>query len=160
MHLPPPRSHFSLSLKTHSSFGLIFYVSDVQEHNFMALFLAHGKLVYTFNEGDQRVKIKSEENYNDGAWHNVSYFNLCAWLDTCLAMCQQFLLSPQVIFIRDGSMGRLIIDGLTVLEDRAQGSNASWHVSSPIYVGGVPPGRALKNVQVLFHYSSCSRYTT
>lgn len=126
----------------------------------MALFLAHGKLVYTFNEGDQRVKIKSEENYNDGAWHNVSSFNLCAWLDTCLAMCQQFLLSPQVIFIRDGSMGRLITDGLTVLEDRAQGSNASWHVSSPIYVGGVPPGRALKNVQVLFHYSSCSRYIT
>uniref|UniRef100_A0A671UK79 Laminin, alpha 4 n=1 Tax=Sparus aurata TaxID=8175 RepID=A0A671UK79_SPAAU len=122
------RSHFSLSLKTHSSFGLIFYVSDVQEHNFMALFLAHGKLVYTFNEGDQRVKIKSEENYNDGAWHNV-------------------------IFIRDGSMGRLITDGLTVLEDRAQGSNASWHVSSPIYVGGVPPGRALKNVQVLSAYS-------
>lgn len=45
-------------------------------------------------------------------------------------------------------MGRLIIDGLTVLEDRAQGSNVSWHVSSPIYVGGVPPGRAQKNIQV------------
>ncbi|XP_073348955.1 laminin subunit alpha-4 [Pagrus major] len=122
------RSHFSLSLKTHSSFGLIFYVSDVQEDNFMALFLAHGKLVYTFNEADQRVKIKSEEKYNDGAWHNV-------------------------IFIRDGSMGRLIIDGLTVLEDKAQGSNASWHVSRPIFVGGVPPGRALKNVQRNSAYS-------
>lgn len=68
----PPRSHFSLSLKTQSSFGLIFYVSDDQEDNFMALFLAHGKLVYTFNVADQRVKIKSEEKYNDGAWHNVS----------------------------------------------------------------------------------------
>lgn len=59
-----------------------------------------------------------------------------------------FLLMLKVIFIRDGSMGRLIIDGLTVLEDRAQGSNVSWHVSSPIYVGGVPPGRAQTNVQV------------
>lgn len=58
------------------------------------------------------------------------------------------LLPLKVIFIRDGSMGRLIIDGLTVLEDRAQGSNVSWHVSSPIYVGGVPPGRAQKNIQV------------
>lgn len=77
MHLPPPRSHFSLSLKTHSSFGLIFYVSDDQEDNFMALFLAHGKLVYTFNIADQRVKIKSEEKYNDGAWHNVSSLKLC-----------------------------------------------------------------------------------
>lgn len=58
------------------------------------------------------------------------------------------LLPLQVIFIRDGSMGRLIIDGLTVLEDRAQGGNVSWHVSSPIYIGGVPPERALKNIQV------------
>ncbi|XP_060907248.1 laminin subunit alpha-4 [Labrus mixtus] len=116
------RSHFSLSLKTHSSSGLIFYVSDVQEDNFMALFLAHGKLVYTFNVADQRVKVRSEGSYNDGAWHNV-------------------------IFIRDGSTGRLIIDGLTVLEDRAQGSNVSWHVSSPFYVGGVPPERAQKNIQ-------------
>ncbi|XP_070705268.1 laminin subunit alpha-4 [Pempheris klunzingeri] len=122
------RSHFSLSLKTHSSFGLILYVSDAQEDNFMALFLAHGKLIYTFNVADQRVKIRSEEKYNDGAWHNV-------------------------IFIRDGSMGRIIIDGLTVLEDRAQGSNVSWHVSSPIYVGGVPPGRAQKNIQRNSAYS-------
>ncbi|KAA8583241.1 hypothetical protein FQN60_015787 [Etheostoma spectabile] len=122
------RSHFSLSLKTHSSFGLIFYVSDVQEDNFMALFLAHGKLVYTFNVAHQRVKIKSEEKYSDGAWHNV-------------------------IFIRDGSMGRLIIDGLTVLEDKAHGSNVSWHVSSPLYVGGVPAERAQKNIQRNSAYS-------
>jgi len=72
MRLSSHRSHFSLSLKTNSSFGLIFYVSDVQEDNFMALFLAHGKLVYTFNVEEQRVKIRSEEKYNDGAWHNVS----------------------------------------------------------------------------------------
>ncbi|XP_034756843.1 laminin subunit alpha-4 [Etheostoma cragini] len=130
-HLPDSfseRSHFSFSLKTHSSFGLIFYVSDAQEDNFMALFLAHGKLVYTFNVADQRVKIKSEEKYSDGAWHNV-------------------------IFIRDGSMGRLIIDGLTVLEDKAHGSNVSWHVSSPLYVGGVPAERAQKNIQRNSAYS-------
>ncbi|KAF3844255.1 hypothetical protein F7725_013596 [Dissostichus mawsoni] len=112
------RSHFSLSLKTNSSFGLIFYVSDVQEDNFMALFLAHGKLVYTFNVEEQRVKIRSEEKYNDGAWHNV-------------------------VFIRDGSMGRLIIDGLTVLEDRAQGSNVSWHRNSAYSFTG-----CLKNLQL------------
>lgn len=45
-------------------------------------------------------------------------------------------------------MGRLIIDGLTVLEDRAQSSNISWNVSGPLYVGGVPPGRAQNNIQV------------
>lgn len=45
-------------------------------------------------------------------------------------------------------MGRLIVDGLTVLDDRVTGSNASWHVSGPVYVGGVPPGKAQKNIQV------------
>lgn len=38
----------------------------------MALFLAHGKLVFTFNVGEQRVKVESLEKYNDGAWHEVS----------------------------------------------------------------------------------------
>lgn len=156
LHLPPPRSHFSLSLKTHSSFGLIFYVSDEQEDNFMALFLAHGKLVYTFNVADQRVKIKSEERYNDGGWHNVSSLSLYVCMGGCMfsyvptisTVTTSSLLRLKVVFIRHGSMGRLIIDGLTVLEDRAPGSNVSWHVSSPIYVGGVPPGRAQKNIQV------------
>lgn len=122
------RSHFSLSMKTHSSFGLIFYVSDAQEDNFMALSLAHGKLLYTFNVGDQRVKIKSEDKYNDGSWHSV-------------------------IFIRDGNVGRLIVDGLTMLEDSVQGNNVSWHISGPLYVGGVPAGRAQKNIQRNSAYS-------
>lgn len=158
MRPPPSRSHFSLSLKTHSSFGLIFYVSDAQEDNFMALFLAHGKLVYTFNVADQRVKIRSEEKFNDGAWHNVSSqtYSICqCWVDARSVTREQFLqwrfislLLLKVVFIRDGRMGRLIIDGLTVLEDRAQGGNISWHVSSPLYVGGVPPEKAQKNIQV------------
>lgn len=38
----------------------------------MALFLDHGKVVYTFNVAEQRVKIMSKKKYNDGAWHNVS----------------------------------------------------------------------------------------
>ncbi|XP_055362152.1 laminin subunit alpha-4 isoform X2 [Betta splendens] len=116
------RSNFSLSLKTNSSFGLILYVSDIHEDNFMALFLAHGKLVYTFNVGNQRVRVRSEDKYNDGVWHNVT-------------------------LIRDGSMGQLILDRLKVLQDNAQGSSVSWHVSSPLYVGGVPLGSAQRNVQ-------------
>lgn len=46
-------------------------------------------------------------------------------------------------------MGRLIIDGLTVLEDRAPGRNISLLVQDPLYVGGVPPDQAKKNIQVL-----------
>lgn len=128
------RSHFTLSLKTQSNFGLIFYVSDETEDNFMALFMTQGKLMYTFNAGQDKVRIKTHEKYNDGAWHNV-------------------------IFTRDGNMGRLIVDGLTVLDDRVTGSNASWHVSGPVYVGGVPPGKAQKNIQrnSAYSFTGCVR---
>lgn len=71
-----------------------------------------------------------------------------SYVTTICTVTTSSLFSLKVIFVRDGNMGRLIIDGLTVLEDRAQGSNVSWHVSSPFYVGGVPPGRAQKNIQV------------
>ncbi|XP_061785001.1 laminin subunit alpha-4 isoform X2 [Nerophis lumbriciformis] len=125
------RSNFSLSLKTKTSFGLIFYVSDSQEENFMSLFLANGKLVYTFNVADKRVEMRSKENYNTGAWH-------------------------EVIFIRDGNMGKLIVNGHTPLEDRVEG-NGSFHGSSPLYFGGVPSGRAQKNIQSnsLNSFSGC-----
>uniref|UniRef100_A0A8C4RYC5 Laminin subunit alpha 4 n=1 Tax=Erpetoichthys calabaricus TaxID=27687 RepID=A0A8C4RYC5_ERPCA len=120
------RSHFSLSLKTHSSHGLIFYVSDEGENNFMALFLAHGRIVYMFNVGSDKLKIRSSEKYNDGLWHSV-------------------------IFIREKNEGRLIIDGLKVLEDRILTADASWHVTDPFYVGGVPPGK-INSVQ---SFSGC-----
>lgn len=38
----------------------------------MALFVADGKLVFSFSVGDQKVQIRSEEKYDDGAWHSVS----------------------------------------------------------------------------------------
>ncbi|XP_054618199.1 laminin subunit alpha-4 isoform X2 [Dunckerocampus dactyliophorus] len=133
--LPPSfseRSNFSLSLKTRTSFGLIFYVSDDQEKNFMSLFLANGKLVYTFSVADERVEIWSKDSYNNGAWHEVT-------------------------FIRDGNMGKLIINGHTALEDRVEGNVVSFHVSSPLYFGGVPPERAQKNIQrnSLNSFSGC-----
>lgn len=66
------RSQFSISLKTPSSHGMIFYVSDQEEENFMALFIAHGRLVFMFNSGHQKLRIRSQEKYNDDQWHNVS----------------------------------------------------------------------------------------
>lgn len=120
LHALDHRWHLSLSLRTLSSFGLLVYVCDPEDHAFMALFLAHGRLVFTFGSGEQRVRVRSEEKYNDGTWHNV-------------------------VLTGDSSLGRLIIDGLTVLEDRAA-TNMSWQVTGPLYIGGVPPERAQKNV--------------
>ncbi|XP_034017555.1 laminin subunit alpha-4 [Thalassophryne amazonica] len=116
------RFNVSLSLKTHLSFGLIFYVCDVQEDNFLALFMSYGRLVYMFNVGDQRVKLETEEKLNDRGWHDV-------------------------IFIRDGNAGQLIIDGVIVLKDNALGNSVSWNVSGTIYVGGIPHRKGHKTIQ-------------
>uniref|UniRef100_A0A672QHZ7 Laminin, alpha 4 n=1 Tax=Sinocyclocheilus grahami TaxID=75366 RepID=A0A672QHZ7_SINGR len=52
-------SHFSLSLKTQSAFGLIFYLADESEENFMALFLTHGMLVFTFSSGQNQQCVEN-----------------------------------------------------------------------------------------------------
>ncbi|KFV90165.1 Laminin subunit alpha-4, partial [Eurypyga helias] len=125
-HIPEDfseRAQFSINLKTHSSDGMIFYISDQKETNFMALFVAHGQLIFMFNAGHQKIRIKSQEKYNDGLWHNV-------------------------IFIRGKNIGRLTIDGLRVLEEPFSGNADTWQVTKPLYIGGVAPGKAVKNIQV------------
>ncbi|OPJ73168.1 laminin subunit alpha-4 [Patagioenas fasciata monilis] len=134
-HIPKDfneRAQFSISLKTHSSHGMVFYVSDQKENNFMALFVAHGRLVFMFNAGHQKIRIKSQEKYNDGLWHNV-------------------------IFIRGKNIGRLIIDGLRVLEEPFSSNANTWQVTEPLYIGGVAPGKAVKNIQInsVYSFSGC-----
>ncbi|XP_055472145.1 laminin subunit alpha-4 [Psammomys obesus] len=126
------KSQFSIRLKTRSSHGMIFYVSDQEENDFMTLFLAHGRLVFMFNVGHKKLKIRSQEKYNDGVWHDV-------------------------IFIREKSSGRLVIDGLRVLEESLPPSGAAWKIKGPIYLGGVAPGRAVKNIQInsVYSFSGC-----
>lgn len=84
----------------------------------------------------------------DLSTQNVAY-RRCVFkcVSTCTVTTPSHLLL-KVIFTRDGNVGRLIIDGLRVMEDRVQGGNVSWNVTSPLYIGGVPPGRAQKNIQV------------
>ncbi|XP_050171815.1 laminin subunit alpha-4 isoform X2 [Myiozetetes cayanensis] len=130
-HIPKDfsqRAQFSISLKTHSSHGMIFYISDQKETNFMALFVAHGRLVFMFNAGQQKIRIKSQEKYNDGLWHDV-------------------------IFTRGKNSGHLIIDGLRVLEESFGGNTNAWQVTAPLYIGGVAPGKAVKNIQINSVYS-------
>uniref|UniRef100_A0A8C0UYM9 Laminin subunit alpha-4 n=1 Tax=Cyanistes caeruleus TaxID=156563 RepID=A0A8C0UYM9_CYACU len=131
-HIPKDLTQFSISLKTHSSHGMIFYISDEKETNFMALFVAHGRLIFMFNAGHQKIRIKSQEKYNDGLWHNV-------------------------IFIRGKNIGRLIIDGLRVLEESFDGNVNTWQVTEPLYIGGVAPGKAVKNIQInsVYSFSGC-----
>jgi len=53
-----------------------------------------------------------------------------------------------VIFIRGKNICRLIIDGLRVLEETFSVNANTWQVTEPLYIGGVAPGKAVKNFQV------------
>ncbi|XP_041043712.1 laminin subunit alpha-4 [Carcharodon carcharias] len=117
------KSHFSVSVRTQSSHGLIFYVTNKEEDQFMTLFIARGHFIYSFSNGREKLKIKSIEKYNDGLWHNV-------------------------IFTHENNKGRLIIDGLHILENSLRSPVYPWHVNEPFYVGGVPLGKAVKNIQI------------
>ncbi|KAM4771027.1 laminin subunit alpha-4 [Rhinophrynus dorsalis] len=122
------KSELSVSLKTHSSNGMIFYVSDEEERNFMTLFMAHGRLTFMFNIGQHKLRIRTQEKYNDGQWHNV-------------------------VCVREMNKGKLIINGLRVLEDSLSATDSTWKVDEPLYLGGVVPGKAIKNVQINSAYS-------
>ncbi|XP_038655581.1 laminin subunit alpha-4 [Scyliorhinus canicula] len=117
------KSNFSVSVRTQSSHGLIFYVANKEEDQFMALFIARGHFIYSFSNGREKLKIKSSEKYNDGLWHNV-------------------------IFTHENNKGRLIVDGVHALENSLRSPVYPWHVNEPFYVGGVPLGKAAKNIQI------------
>ncbi|MEE6476066.1 hypothetical protein FKM82_010957 [Ascaphus truei] len=134
-HIPKEfsqKSEFSISLKTYSTNGMIFYISDKEENNFMTLFIDHGRLTLMFNVGQHKLRIRSQEKYNDGQWHNV-------------------------ICVREMNTGKLIINGLRVLEDSLPTTDATWEVDAPLYLGGVAPGKAIKNIQInsVYSFSGC-----
>ncbi|GCC25954.1 hypothetical protein chiPu_0004368 [Chiloscyllium punctatum] len=128
------KSHFSVSIRTKSSHGLIFYVANKEEDQFMTLFIARGHLIYSFSNGREKLKLRSLEKYNDGLWHNV-------------------------IFTHENNKGRLIIDGLHILEGNLISPVYPWNITEPFYVGGVPLGKAAKNIQVksIQSFNGCLR---
>ncbi|XP_069587314.1 laminin subunit alpha-3 [Ranitomeya imitator] len=106
------RSHFSIEVKTEQSAGLIFLMTDKQESSYLALHISKGRFVFSLGTKGNKLKIRSQEKYNDGKWHTVAF----SW---------------------DGINGRLVIDGL-----KARKGSLSKHMSienmSLLYLGGVP----------------------
>ncbi|XP_075126694.1 laminin subunit alpha-3 isoform X1 [Leptodactylus fuscus] len=106
------RSHFSLEVQTEQSSGLIFLMTDNQESSYLALHISKGRLVLSVGTKGNKLKIRSQEKYNDGKWHTVAF----SW---------------------DGTNGRLVIDGL-----KARKGTLPKHLSlenmSLLFLGGVP----------------------
>jgi hypothetical protein len=62
------RSDFGVEFKTSESDGIIFYIADEKNSDFIALFVKNGKLVYGFNCGSGPVYIESPQPINDGRY--------------------------------------------------------------------------------------------
>ncbi|XP_026718104.1 laminin subunit alpha-5 [Athene cunicularia] len=113
------RSYFSLEVKLNSSSGLLFYVGG-ERGTFLALFVSNGRFVFLLDVGGRQLRIRSKDKYRDRQWHTV-------------------------FFSRDQSRAQLVIDGL-----RAQGAAVAtaglFVAQTPLYVGGVPAGKAKAHV--------------
>ena len=62
------RSDFGVEFKTSEANGIIFYIADEKNSDFIALFVKNGKLVYGFNCGSGPVYIESPQPINDGRY--------------------------------------------------------------------------------------------
>ena len=67
------RSDFGVEFKTTASEGIIFYIADDKNSDFIALFVKNGKLVYGFNCGSGPVYIESPQQINDGRYERSLY---------------------------------------------------------------------------------------
>ncbi|KAI8485484.1 hypothetical protein Bbelb_368470 [Branchiostoma belcheri] len=107
------RYKFSMEFKTFDKSGLLFFMADNLEANFVTLFLTNGNLIYMFNCGTGKLKLKSRTKFNDGQWHRVE-------------------------FSRELQRGTLTVDGLLLKEGQSPGNSSFIDAAEPYYVGGLP----------------------
>ncbi|CAF1580458.1 unnamed protein product, partial [Didymodactylos carnosus] len=77
--LSQSRNYFNLSLKTHSLFGLIFYIGQLYNtqsnlyDRYLALTLNNGYLEFSFKlqSNKNATILKSQYRIDDGQWHRV-----------------------------------------------------------------------------------------
>lgn len=103
---------FQIDVKTMAEDGIIFYTSDLNNQNLIAVYVNNGKLHYKFDCGSGPALLISEKNINDNQWHIV-------------------------IFKRKGNYGELIVDEEPRVTGYSQGTTETINVSPPFYVGGV-----------------------
>ena len=57
-------------MKTLYEAGIILYAAD-GKRDFIALYMARGKIMFSFHTGGGAATIESKKNFNDGLWHTV-----------------------------------------------------------------------------------------
>lgn len=122
--LPRASKHsfeLSIEFKTEQSNGTIFFVSDKNYVDHIALYLIKGKVHYSFNCGSGAALLDSRNAYNDNEWHTV-------------------------VFSRTEMEGKLIIDEELVASGSSLGNTKTLNVEPPFLLGSLslPVSNALK----------------
>lgn len=66
------RGEFSIDFKTDAKDGMILYMANERQVDFIALYMQAGRIVYMFNCGSGPARLTSAGTFNDGRWHTVS----------------------------------------------------------------------------------------
>ncbi|XP_074640335.1 laminin subunit alpha-like [Tubulanus polymorphus] len=104
---------FQVEIKTTHKNGLIFFVADSSQNDYILLYMKEGAVVYSFNTGSGAATVTSKRKYNDGLWHTVKFW-------------------------RNRHTGRLYVDDDLLGESKSLGRNRAINVNPPFYVGGMP----------------------
>ncbi|XP_069936947.1 laminin subunit alpha-like isoform X4 [Cherax quadricarinatus] len=103
---------FSFDFKTTADEGIIFYASGKTHRDYITFYLKDGKIVFSFNTGTGAALMRSEQSYDDGAWHSA------------------------VVERRD-EHGMLFIDGFQVANGTGKGDSKFIDLKEPVYYGGI-----------------------
>ncbi|BFY99968.1 hypothetical protein BsWGS_03008 [Bradybaena similaris] len=114
----------SVTFKTPSPNGVIFYAADAKHVDYFGLHLLDGKVTFGFNCGSGSGMIASPKVYNDDQWHVVK-------------------------FSRNGRDGTLEIDGERVGTFQSPGTTKSLNTVGAHCVGGLPEAETKKAVNNL-----------
>ncbi|CAK9302646.1 unnamed protein product [Gordionus sp. m RMFG-2023] len=117
----PPAKHkfrheFSIKIKTQEPSGIIFYVANNNQRDYIYLGLDSGLLVYAFITNSTPCIIKSpveSKRLDDDTWHSI-------------------------IFKREAGKGELIVDKELSGTCKAENAPRTLNISAPYFVGGIP----------------------
>ena len=105
-------SDFHIEFKTTHPDGIIFYIANERNVDFISLFMKEGRLVYGFNCGSGAAYATSSRRYDDGAWHAVD-------------------------FSRIGNKGTLKVDLVLEGEVESFGNTKNIEVESQFFLGNI-----------------------
>ncbi|XP_011495348.1 PREDICTED: laminin subunit alpha [Ceratosolen solmsi marchali] len=126
---------FQIDIKTFANEGVVFYSSDLNRRDLIALYIKNGLVYYTYDCGSGPALLGSEKKINDHQWHTV-YFK------------------------RLGVEGELVVDDQPPIYGKSVGTTESISVQPPFFVGGVDPtvsGNVLNTIGINKTFSGCIR---